>query len=148
MRRRPGATGTHRLLAFDFGVRRIGVAAGQEATRGASPITTLGAVRHKPDWVAIAGLLEEWAPDRLVVGHPRHLDGTESEITRAAQRFARQLEGRFGLPVDLVDERLSSWEAGSRLTGCRGQRPRKGDLDKHAACIILETWYQQQSALS
>jgi len=133
-----------RLLAFDFGLRRIGIAVGQETTQGACALTTLDVAGRKPDWQAIAGLLEDWAPDRLIVGCPRHADETDNEVSRAAKRFARQLEGRFCLPVDLVDERLSSWEATQTHLQSNRQSHQKNKLDALAACIILETWYQQQ----
>jgi len=133
-----------RLLAFDVGSRRIGIAVGQETTRGANALTILDVAGRKPDWQAIAGLLDDWAPDRLVVGCPRQADDSDNEVSRAAKRFARQLGERFGLPVDLVDERLSTWEAKQRYLQSNRRLPQKNKLDALAACIILETWYQQR----
>ncbi len=132
------------LLGFDYGRRRIGVAVGETITGGARPLETLNCPSEgKPDWAGIERLLGEWRPDAVVVGRPEHADGSANAVTRGAERFARQLEGRYGLTVHLVDERLSSREAEQRLTE-RGHRPppRGGDgaLDKMAACVILETW--------
>jgi putative Holliday junction resolvase len=133
-----------RLLAFDVGTRRIGVAVGQETTGGASALTTLDVAGRNPDWQAIARLLDDWTPDRLVVGYPRPADDGDSDVSRAAKRFARQLEGRFGLPVDLVDERLSTWEAEQRQRRANRRSAQKNKLDALAACVILESWYQQR----
>jgi len=132
------------LLGFDFGLKRIGVAVGQRITGSATPLTTLQSRDTKPDWKAITALIEEWRPAVLIVGEPRHLNGDVSEMTHAAHRFSRQLEGRFQLPVALVDERLSSREA-ERITrearsAGRKRRVDKGDIDKLAAQIILQSW--------
>jgi len=116
------------FLAFDFGLKRTGLASGNRITRTASPLPTLraeGAAR----WPLISQRLQEWQPDALVVGIPTHPDGAPHENTLRAQKFARQLRGRFGLPVHEVDERYSSTEAHS--LGAR-------DADAAAACIILE----------
>ncbi len=116
------------FLAFDFGTRRVGVASGNALTRSATPLTTIaaeGAARFD----SIARLIAEWQPQALVVGVPRHPDGAAHENTLRAQRFARQLGGRFGLPVHEVDERYSTVEAAAR--GAR-------DLDAASAAIILE----------
>jgi putative Holliday junction resolvase len=136
------------ILAFDYGTTKIGVAVGQELTCTASSLTTLFHVNKSPDWNAIAGLIESWRPDALVVGVPYHMDGTEHEITHAARRFGRQLHGRYGLPVHEMDERLSSREARAvaldkRARGVR-RKAKKGDIDQVAAQIILQDWLQQQ----
>ena len=131
------------LLGFDYGARRIGVAVGQTLTGTASPLATLEC-RDAPDWDAIAALIQEWRPQRLIVGMPRHLDGREHELKPVIERFARRLEGRFGLPVVLVDERLTSAEANARLIDSRqkGRRKkiRKDEIDRLSAAILLETW--------
>ncbi|MEN8175837.1 MAG: Holliday junction resolvase RuvX [Pseudomonadota bacterium] len=126
------------LLGFDYGTRRIGVAVGDSITRRARPLTTVKAAEGKPDWRAIQALLDEWRPDALVVGLPYNMDDSESEIAPLARRFARQLEGRFGLPVHLVDERLTTHEAEAHL-GAEASRRR--ELDPLAAALILETWF-------
>ncbi|MGD9000034.1 MAG: Holliday junction resolvase RuvX [Granulosicoccaceae bacterium] len=125
------------LLGFDFGERRTGVAIGQTLAGTARPLTTLATRDGAQDFVAIGKLIKEWQAEALVVGLPLHMDGTEQPLTHRVRRFARQLEGRFHLPVYLVDERLSSDEA-SRLTG------KKTGIDADAACIILQDWMQQQ----
>ncbi len=132
------------VLAFDYGRRRIGVAIGQTLTGTATPLTTLHCDDGRPDWTAIAALIDEWRPHTLVVGMPRHLDGGEHELCAEIERFCRQLDGRFHLPVCTVDERLSSAEAETRLKGLRSQgrrrKLRKDEIDQLAAAIMLETW--------
>ena len=116
------------FLAFDFGVKRVGVAAGNALTRSAQALKTIAA-EGDLRFAAIARLIAEWQPDALVVGVPFHPDGAEHENTGRARRFARQLHGRFGLPVHEVDERWSTTEAQSQ--GAR-------DLDAASAVVILE----------
>ena len=131
--------GVTKLLGFDFGLRKIGVAVGQTLTRTANPVTTLLARRGKPDWAAIDELVLAWTPDALVVGLPLNMDGTEAEPAFAAKKFSRQLGQRHKLPVFLVDERLTSLEAKREL-------PLKADaldVDALAAKIILETWLSE-----
>ena len=140
-------TGT--FLCFYFGLRRIGVAVGQTITRSSNPLTTLTSQDNHPDWLAIQALIDEWQPAGLVVGIPVHMDGKETDITVRAQRFARQLSGRFGLPVHSADERLSSREAESiikhsRQTG-RRKKSSKTDIDKIAATLILQTWLENHA---
>ncbi|MCA1805057.1 MAG: Holliday junction resolvase RuvX [Xanthomonadaceae bacterium] len=126
------------LLGFDYGQRRIGVAVGQTITATATALATLAARDGQPDWAEVTALIEQWRPDALVVGLPLRLDGTESELSRAAQRFARRLEGRYKRPVHLMDERLSSRTA--EQTRARGSA-RQG-LDALAAQIILQDWFE------
>ena len=116
------------FLAFDFGLKRTGVASGNRITRSATP---QGSIHAEGDarWAPIAARVKEWQPDALVVGVPRHPDGAEHENTRRALRFARQLRARFGLPVYEVDERYSTTEA--LAAGAR-------DADAAAAAIILD----------
>jgi putative Holliday junction resolvase len=117
---------------------------GNRATGSTQPLDTL-TIQNGIDWIRIAALVGEWAPDILVVGLPLHEDGGEHEISTEARRFARRLEGRFLRPAVLVDERLSSHEAQSRLRELpsqrRGRRARTASLDSVAACLILETWF-------
>ena len=131
------------LLAFDFGLKRIGVAVGQTQTRSANPLQTITVKREGPDWPAIAKLIDTWTPDALVVGLPLNMDGSEQEMTHRAERFGRQLEGRFGMRVHLVDERLSTREARNRLQ-LEGRLDQ--DADPVAAQIILEDWFSGQDA--
>ena len=142
-------TGERTFLGFDYGVRRIGVALGQELTKQASGLTTLTSVQQKPDWQSIGQLIEEWTPDALIVGIPVHMDGKEHEITQKAKKFCRQLEGRYNLPVYQVDERLSSVEAEAQLSRQKkpGKQNRytKAKIDETAAKIILQSWLESLS---
>ena len=120
------------FLSFDFGIRRVGVASGNTLLRQASPLKTLAA-EGDARFAAIAALLREWQPDALVVGVPFHPDGAEHENTRRARRFARQLQGRFGLPVHEVDERYTTTEALAEGAA---------DADASAAAIILDQFFR------
>lgn len=133
------------LLGFDFGTRRIGVASGQTLTGTASALVTLTCIHQKPDWDRINRLIEEWQPDALVVGHPYEMTDREAEAAEPAKRFARQLEGRYQLQVHLVDERLTSREAWTRL-GVEAHR-RRDRVDAMAAKLILETWLADSDAV-
>jgi putative Holliday junction resolvase len=135
---------TKTFLGFDFGLKRIGVAVGQDLTRSATGLVTLTAVKDKPDWNAIAALIGEWHPQALVVGLPLNMDGTENELTKRARRFSNQLRERFRLPVHLMDERLSTIEA-ERLIAQAGSKHDR-DSDKLAAQLILRSWIEHQSA--
>lgn len=126
------------LLGFDYGTHKIGVAVGQPLTGTATPLETLRPVNRRPDWHHIAALIEEWQPQALIVGHPFEMTDREASNAPGARRFARQLEGRFRLPVHLVDERLTSREAWSRLGPEASGDPTM--VDAFAAKLILETW--------
>ena len=134
-------TARQTLLGFDYGRRRIGVAVGQQLTRSATALTTVQARDGKPDWPAISRLIEEWKPDALVVGIPYHMDGTEQDMTQAARRFCRQLEGRYRLPVYPADERLTSYIVENSLPGNKHDRQ---NIDPLAARLILQDWLQQK----
>jgi putative Holliday junction resolvase len=132
------------IIAFDYGVRRIGVAVGQATTATASPAGVIP-VHGSPDWPAIERCVREWSPARLLVGVPYNMDGTETVLTATCRAFADELARRFGLPVDCVDERLTSAAATAdlreaRRSGARTRRVRREDIDAHAARLILETW--------
>lgn len=122
------------FLAFDFSLRRVGVATGNSLTRSATPLKTLSSDGGDARWDAIARLVEQWQPSALVVGVPVHPDGATHDNTRRAQRFARRLAARFGLPVHEVDERYTTVEA--RTAGAR-------DADAAAAALILEQFLRQ-----
>ncbi len=126
------------LLGFDYGTHKIGVAVGQDLTATATALETLSMVNHKPDWQRIARLLDDWKPDALVVGHPFEMTDREANNAAGAKKFARQLHGRFHLPVHLADERLTSREAWSQLGGRAAKDPTR--VDAYAAKLILETW--------
>ena len=116
------------FLAFDFGTKRVGVASGNTVTRTATPLRTVAA-EGDARFAALGALIAEWQPDALVVGVPFHPDGAAHDNTARAQRFARQLHGRFKLPVHEVDERYTTTEAHSHGAS---------DVDAASAAIILE----------
>ena len=129
------------LLAFDFGARRIGVALGTVRLQSARPLTTIESEQADVRFGAIAALVAEWQPQALVVGLPVHADGTPHSTTARAERFARQLHGRFGLPVFLVDERHTTALAKTALRDeGRGGRAHRAARDSMAAQIILQAY--------
>jgi len=135
--------GKRTLLGFDFGTKRIGIAIAQEVTGTANPLTTITAVKHKPDWDSISKIIKEWQPDLLVIGLPLHMDGSEQPMTQAARRFSNQLNGRYQIPIALMDERLSSNEAESIInepSGSSSRFPDKGQIDMISAQLILQSW--------
>lgn len=141
---------TETILAFDYGKRRIGIAQGQTLTYTSSPLTTLTCQNGEPDWSAINKLIEQWQPNRLIVGLPLQKDGSESELSKAASQFADSLAGRTKLPVELHDETLSSYAAHDllrqqRQSGSRNKRVQKQDIDQMAAAIILQSWLNELS---
>ena len=135
------------VLAFDFGEKRIGVAVGDVGIGIAHPLATVAAEDNATRFGEIGKLIAEWRPARLVVGLPMHADGTEHEVSRLARRFAQRLEGRFGVPAVLVDERLTSKAAESRLRES-GMRSRDigAALDAASACEILQAWFETHVA--
>jgi putative holliday junction resolvase len=137
------------VLAFDYGTRRIGVAVGQTTTGSASPAGTIP-VRGAPDWAALERCLREWTPGRLLVGLPYNMDGTETLLTGTCRAFAAELGRRSGLPVEFVDERLTSAAATAdlreaRRSGARSRRVRREDIDAHAARLMLESWLRESA---
>lgn len=140
------------ILAFDFGLRRIGIAAGDTLTATAAPRPAALVTRVGPDWSAIAREIDALKPRRLIVGAPYNVDGTPGALAPAARRFANELEQRFKLPVSMVDERWSSLEAGSALKARRAgggrRRIRREDVDSAAAAVILERWLAGESGES
>jgi putative holliday junction resolvase len=136
------------IVAFDFGLRRIGVACGDSISRTASPLPTVSVTKGAPNWSAIATLLRDWQPTLIVVGLPYNVDGSDSTMTTAARGFAAELAARHPIEVALVDERYSSREAEGRLksareSGLRRRRVAKADVDAAAACVILERWFTE-----
>jgi putative holliday junction resolvase len=122
------------VMAFDFGLTRIGVAIGQPLTGTATPLAIIKARDGQPKWNQIEALIQEWQPARLVVGLPLNMDGSPSDMSDRAQKFGRRLTGRFNLPVELADERLTTREARS-LTGSE-------TIDDVAAQLILESYFR------
>jgi putative holliday junction resolvase len=136
------------VLAFDFGLKRIGIACGDTVTRTAAPRTAAGCGAAGPDWPAIEREVQALAPGLLVVGAPYNADGSEGALGERARRFAAELERRFALPVRMVDERFSSLEANEtlkarRASGQRRRRLRRADLDSAAAAVILGRWFDE-----
>ena len=141
----PGRPAPSLVLGFDYGARRIGVAAGDTLTDGARPLGVVPASNGIPDWTALTRYVRDWGPRVLVVGVPYNMDGTPGQLTDAALEFAAELARRFPLEVVTVDERLSSREAedilrGQRASGARTRRVRHGDVDSAAACVLVEQW--------
>jgi putative pre-16S rRNA nuclease len=129
-------------LAFDFGLRRIGVAVGQTITQSANPLTVLLAEKGEPDWQQVSQLISQWRPTALVVGLPYQMEGGEQAISFAARQFARKLKAQFNLPVHLVDERLTTQEAKRQLQAS-GVKLKDTAIDSFAAKLILESWMRK-----
>ncbi len=130
------------VLCFDYGTKSIGVAFGQSITQTANPLADLKAKDGIPNWDDIKELIDEWQPNLLLVGLPLHMDGSPSEIGVRAKKFANRLHGRFGLPFEMADERLSSFEAKGEIINQTGSRDfKKNNVDSLAAKIILESWF-------
>lgn len=130
------------VLGFDFGTQSMGVAVGQTLTGTARPLLALKARDGVPDWLQIEKIIKAWQPDYLVVGLPLNMDGSEQPLTARVRKFANRLHGRFGLKVELQDERLSTIEARASLFAKGGFRSlAKGQVDAQSAVIILEAWF-------
>ena len=128
------------VLCFDYGTKSIGVAIGNTLIHSTKSLPALRAHAGKPQWQEIEKLLECWCPEFLIVGLPLNMDGSDNPITIQARTFANRLTGRFQVKVLLVDERLSTFDAKTRLAENK-QTYNKGDLDSLSACLILESWY-------
>ena len=140
-------TDIQRLMAFDFGLKQIGVAVGNRLIGTTQALTVLRARDGQPDWTAVGALIAEWRPDLLIVGDPLNMDGSVSELAERARRFARRLEGRFSIGTVLVDERLSSFavKQEQRDAGHRGDY-RAQPVDSLAAELILQDWLRSTTA--
>lgn len=134
----------YQALAFDYGLKNIGVATGQSLTRSATELPAIPARDGIPNWQQLEHILKEWKPSKIIVGLPLNMDGTESEMCARARKFSRRLKGRFGCEVHLIDERLSTREA-KEIASARGHRGNYGNepIDSLAAVIILQSWWQQ-----
>ncbi|MBL6686812.1 MAG: Holliday junction resolvase RuvX [Pseudomonadales bacterium] len=128
------------IFGFDYGTHHIGLAVGQGVTQTASPLTILPAKQGIPNWDTLSKLVLEWSPDRFIVGLPINMDETDSPMSARAIKFARRLSGRFDLPYEMIDERLSSVEARALSSKAR--------VDDLSAVLILETWFQNQIPVS
>jgi putative holliday junction resolvase len=136
----PDIAGT--VMAFDFGEKRIGVATGETMLKTAHALTTIETEVTETRFAEIAKLITEWRPSLLIVGLPTHMDGSAHALTQLSKKFAQRLEGRFNLPVMMVDERLSSAEAAQQLTGAGvNARLQKTMIDAVAAQVILQSYF-------
>ncbi|CAH0992935.1 Putative pre-16S rRNA nuclease [Sinobacterium norvegicum] len=134
------------VLGFDYGLKHIGVASGQTITATATPLVILKAQDGQPNWQQVKQLLDEWQPDLVIVGLPLNMDGSASDMSNRAKKFANRIHGRFGVTVTTVDERLSSYEAKGQIIQHSGRRD-FGDntVDAVAAQIIVQDWLNLQS---
>ena len=150
----PSADALRTALVFDFGLKHIGVATAQESMGFAQALTTIGADDGQPHWADMDALIAEWHPHILVIGLPINMDGTPSEMAARAHRFGSRLEARYALATEYVDERLSTFEAESRLGDADAKRPRTSrrraadkrrnkDIHAEAAKVIAETWLRR-----
>ena len=126
-------------MAFDYGTRRVGVAVGNSISKSGQALKTIAAPNVDAMFSELGALLQEWGPDQLVVGLPKHPDGTEHEMTAKAKRFGNQLYGRFHLPVQWSDERYSS-------AVLEGDPKMHDNLDAHSAVLILEQYFSELNA--
>lgn len=135
------------ILGFDYGLRQIGVAVGQGFTKQARELCVLKAQDGIPNWQQIERLLKEWQPDAVVVGLPLNMDGSSSEMSKRAEKFARRLHGRFQATVYTQDERLTSYEAKEQYHA-QGYKAdyHKNPVDALAAALIIESWLENYSS--
>ena len=132
------------ILAFDFGLKHIGVAIGQEITNTAQTFFSLDAKNGEPDWSQLDLLVKEWNPKLMVVGNPLNMDGSDSEIKKDSDKFSDLINKRYNIPVELMDERLTTREAKARLKSEEGSFISSGkDTHQIAAQIILENWFSE-----
>ncbi len=131
------------VLAFDFGIRKIGVAVGNNLTKTTMPLGIIYRKNGSTPWSDIKNLLEEWKPLLVIVGDPINMDDTSSDMSDKARKFARRLHGRFSVKVLMVDERLSSFEAKSFFQNEFGGKTSSDDIDSVAAEIVLKSWLKE-----
>ncbi len=133
------------IMGFDYGQKNIGVAVGQELTSTANPLTVIKAQNGIPNWDEVQTLLDQWKPDLLVVGLPLNMDGSEQRMTAASRKFGNRLNGRFQIPVEWQDERLTTFEALEQMgINSKLQANKRDDVDRISAQIILQSWLNQQ----
>jgi putative Holliday junction resolvase len=132
------------VLGFDFGTQWIGVAAGQNITGTAQALDPLKAKEGQPDWLEVEKIITEWQAKKLIIGNPLTMDDTPSELSKRAIKFANRLHGRFGLPIEMWDERLSSFDArGEIIENQKSKAFRKQNVDGISARLILESWLRE-----
>jgi putative holliday junction resolvase len=134
------------LIAFDYGTKNIGIACGQTISGTANTLSPLKAKDGIPDWLQVEKILQEWQPNLVLVGLPLNMDDSESELSLRARKFANRLHGRFGVKVEMVDERLTSFEAKGEVMSRGGSRHYKENpVDSIAARLMLEAWLANNS---
>ena len=133
------------VFAFDFGLKHMGLAIGQEVTQTANTLYSLKAKNGKPDWNDLDRIVGEWEPKLFVVGNPLNMDGSKSKIKEHSDRFSNLIRKRYKVPVELLDERLTSKEAVSRMK-LKEIISNKKDGNRHSlsAKIILESWFREK----
>ena len=137
-----------RVMAFDFGSQKMGVAFGQALLGTASPLPLLLMKDGIPSWEQLLKLIQDWQPEACLVGLPLNMDDSESELSRRARKFARRLRHQTNLPVWMVDERLSTRDARERVTQI--SQTRRGKLpsaDAMAAVLLAETWFRDPQGI-
>jgi len=136
---------THTYLGFDYGTKHLGIAVGGSASGRAEALASASVRQGVPDWTLLDRLIAEWQPAALIVGLPLNMDDSENAMTRAARKFGHRLQGRYNLPVHLVDERLTSVDAKNTLVESRVPwKQRKARVDKLAAQTILQAYLDEQ----
>ncbi len=132
------------LMSFDYGKKRIGIAMGQRITQSANGVTCISAKDGKPNWDELEKLVKEWQPDGFVVGLPLNMDGSESDMSKRANKFSKRLHGRFGKPSFTIDERLSTFAAKQEAKAHGHKGHYKSDpVDELAAQLILQSWLDE-----
>tara|TARA_B100001123_G_C15127531_1_gene953949 strand:+ start:77 stop:499 length:423 start_codon:yes stop_codon:yes gene_type:complete len=130
------------VMAFDYGLRNIGIAIGQNITKSASTFYAIKAKEGVPDWIKLDSIVEEWEPDLFIVGDPFNMDGTKSEFQKKITKFSTELKNRYEIELQMIDERLTTKEAKDRIQ----DKPDgiKDSANKHSisAQIILEDWFR------
>ena len=132
------------ILGFDFGTKYIGIAVGQTISKTATPLKSLIAKNGTPDWSQITNIINEWKPSALLIGNPLNMDGTTQAITTSAENFAQILKEKYNLPIYMVDERLSTWEAKNKLNLNKSKLNKKEitKINSLSAVILVEQWLQ------
>ncbi len=133
------------VFAFDFGLKHMGLAVGQEVTQTANTLYSLKAKNGKPDWNDLDKIVGDWEPKLFVLGNPLNMDGSKSKIKEHSDRFSNLIRERYKVPVELIDERLTTKEAISRMK-LKEIISDKKDVNRHSlsAKIILESWFREK----
>ena len=132
------------VMAFDYGLRNIGIAIGQNITKSASTFYSVKAKKGTPDWIRLDAIVEEWRPDLFIVGDPFNMDGTKSSFQKRISKFSLELKKRYEIRVHMMDERLTTKEAKERIMNQSNGLKRSIDEHSISAQIILEDWFRSQ----